>query len=268
MEIKVLGTVSPYPKGNSNCPGFLISNNDKKIMLDSGTGTSRMLDIYNDLHNLAIIISHYHPDHYADIFSLAYATYISHKLGYLEEKVKVYLPHSNHYYKVTGEWQTPVNLALEPYNFVTKLYPENYMKYIGYSEKDTLSIGDMHISFAKNPHEGKTYAIKIATNDGTIVYSSDTGYQNNKIVTLAQDADILICEATYLKGQDKGKDTHLYASEAAKIARDANVKNLYLFHTYPELEKEKYVLEAQEYFNNTHSLNEGDIITLRKERTL
>lgn len=266
MEIKVLGTVSPYPKGKCNCSGFLISDDDSKIMLDCGTGTSRMLDIYRDLRNLAIIISHYHPDHYADIFSLAYASYIGNKLGFLDERVKVYLPHSERYSRINGEWQTPVCIGTEAYDFISKLYPENYMKYICYSEKDILNIGKMKISFAKNPHEGKTYAIKIESSDGTVIYSSDTGYQNNKIVSLAADADILICEATYLKGQAKGNDTHLYAYEAAKIARDANVKNLYLFHTFPEIEKEKYVLEAKEIFANTNLLNEGDIITLRKER--
>lgn len=30
IEITPLGTISPYPKGNMNCPRFLIEYNDKK----------------------------------------------------------------------------------------------------------------------------------------------------------------------------------------------------------------------------------------------
>ena len=29
-----LGTISPYTKGNRNCPGFLIEYNNQKILLD------------------------------------------------------------------------------------------------------------------------------------------------------------------------------------------------------------------------------------------
>lgn len=31
-----LGTISPYTKGNRNCPGFLIEYNNQKILLDCG----------------------------------------------------------------------------------------------------------------------------------------------------------------------------------------------------------------------------------------
>ena len=31
MELKVLGSVFPYPKGNKNCPGFLIEYKGYKI---------------------------------------------------------------------------------------------------------------------------------------------------------------------------------------------------------------------------------------------
>lgn len=273
MEIKVLGTVSPYPKGNSNCPGFLISDGISKVMLDCGPGTSRMLSVYKDLKNLAIIISHYHPDHYADILPIAYASYLNNKLGYLDERVKVYLPEPDQI-EVTKHgvdkdgwgtmWKEVENII--DYSFIKNKDRENYLEFIDYNQDANLKVGSMKITFAKNQHGINTYAAKIKSDDGVVVYSSDTGYQNNSVVNLAKDADILICESTFLRGQTREKDTHLFAHEAAKIARDANVRNLYLFHTYPELDKERYVLEAKEIFENTHSLSEGEVITLRKER--
>ena len=38
--ITPLGTVSPYPKNNMNCPGFLIENNDYRVLLDCGEGVT------------------------------------------------------------------------------------------------------------------------------------------------------------------------------------------------------------------------------------
>ena len=62
----------------------------------------------------------------------------------------------------------------------------------------------------------------------------------------AKDADLLICESTFLKGQLKNDDNHLYAYEAGMIARDANAKKLLLTHFWPEIDKQKYVDEAKE----------------------
>ena len=73
MELKVLGTVSPYCKLDKNCPGFLIKNGEHKILLDCGNGITRLLNLQEDLKNLTIILSHLHKDHYGDILSIAYA---------------------------------------------------------------------------------------------------------------------------------------------------------------------------------------------------
>ena len=48
IEVIPLGTVAPYPKGNKNCPGFLIKYNNYNIMLDCGNGCLSMLNLPND----------------------------------------------------------------------------------------------------------------------------------------------------------------------------------------------------------------------------
>ena len=85
-EIKItpLGTVSPYPKDDMNCPGFLIEYNNKKVLLDCGNGITRLLKLPKDLNNLNVIITHYHKDHFADIGSIQYASYVYHNLGLLQ----------------------------------------------------------------------------------------------------------------------------------------------------------------------------------------
>ncbi len=262
MEVKVLGSISPYPKGSMHCSSFLVQENEAKVMLDAGFGSSAELDMLHDLKDLSIIISHYHPDHYADLLAIANSSYIGKKLGYIDKPIDVYLPDDEVKHKNSGEWQTPV-MMLSDYAFLTDNRP-NYLKFHKYNEKTELNIEGLKVKFVRTPHGGKSYAMKVISDTATLVYSGDTAYLNNPLSNFAINADALICEATYLKGQDKGNDQHLYAYEAAKIARNAQVESLYLYHTYPELDKSLYVNEAREIFTNTHSVSEGQIIKLEK----
>lgn len=269
MEIKILGTVSPYCKDNKNCPGYLVTSNKTKVLLDCGNGATRNLNLPDDLENLNIIISHLHKDHYGDLLSLAYATYVFHNLGYLQERVKVYIPEPNMYqvsegYTDDDGWGASrlVKKPLIDYEFLQNLGEEHYFELIPYNENTKLEIDDLNISFSKNPHPINTYSTKVVDKDKTFVYSGDTGYQGNSLVRLAEDADILLCEATFLRGQTRLTDNHLYAYEAAKIAKQANVRKLVLTHFFPEIEKELYVKEAKNIFENTESAEEGKVLKL------
>ena len=44
--------------------------------------------------------------------------------------------------------------------------------------------------------------------------------------------------------------------------KDENVKKLILTHFFPEIEKEEYVNEAKEIFENTTAAEEGKILKL------
>lgn len=268
MQVKVLGSVAPYPKGSMNCSSFLVSENGTNIMLDTGFSCSRELDILRDLKNLSIIISHYHPDHYGDLTAIANMSYIAHKLGYLDSKIDVYLPEpireKNHNY---GEWKTPKFMPSNPidYDYLVNSKNVNYFNFHKYKSSTKLHIGTLSIYFSKNIHPIDAYAIKIESSDASLVYSSDTDYRDS-LSDFSQNTDLLICEASFLKGQCKGSSGHLYAYEAGRIAKNSNAKSLYLFHTFPEIEKEKYVEEAREEFAMTSSLSEGQIIKLERKK--
>jgi len=275
MEIKVCGSVAPYPKKDSNCSSFLITEDDNRVLLDCGPGSTSQLDAYRELRNLAIIISHYHPDHYSDIFALANASYVYHNLGYLDKELDVYLPKPDMFRKqIPGVdkdgWGTCeyVDAHIEDYDFIKNMRHEHYMKFFEYQDESKVDMGNMHITFKRTKHPIITYSAKIESPNGIVVYSADTGYNGNNLESFAKNADVLICEASFLRGQTRSSDYHLYAHEAGKIAAQANVKNLIIFHTWPEIAKEEYVKEAQEYFSNTYALNEGEKIILDNKKVL
>ena len=222
-----LGTVSTYCSEDKCCPGFLVEYGDIKIMLDCGNGISKYLNLPNDFNNLSIIISHLHSDHYGDLLSLSQTSLVYSRLGYINERIKVYIPDGDK--------------TLIDYNYLVSLEKESFLKFIPYNGNDILNYDDLRVSFSRNPHPITTYSIKLENEGISLVYSSDTGYKNNTLNSFAKDADLLICESTFLKGQVRKEDYHLYASEAGKIARTAKVKKLLLTHFWPSINIELYI---------------------------
>ena len=269
--ITPLGTISPYCKYERNCPGFMIEEDKKRALLDCGNGITRYLDIPKDLEDLIVIISHLHKDHYGDLSALAYASYVNKNLGYLQERIKVYIPEGDQIdatedYKDDDGWacSRKVKRNLPDFDYLMNFGQEHFLEFIPYKEKDELEHGNIKISFKRNPHQLVTYSIKLETQDGKIVYSSDTGYKNNTLANFSKNADILICESSFIKGQHRSTDNHLYACETAQIAKEAEVKQLLLTHLYPEVDRNLYLQEAKEVFENTHLAEENKKLVLRR----
>lgn len=250
MILKVLGTVSPHCHNEKNCPGYLVTTEHSKILLDCGNGITRNLNYPNDIQELIVIISHLHRDHYSDLFSLAYDSYVYHNLGLLQNRIKVYIP-----------IQTS-NDTINDYNLLTNLGEENYLEIITYQQEDIITTKDTTISFSPNPHSIPSYSVKIKEKNNSLVYSGDTGYVGNTIEKFAKGANLLICESTFLKGQKRKKDYHLYAHEAAQIARQSEVDKLLLTHFWPDSNKELYLQEALPIFENTQVAEENLILKL------
>ena len=250
MILKILGSVSPYPKTDNNCIGYLIydANNNSKILLDCGNGITRLMNFPSDLENLTIIISHLHKDHYADLSAIAYASYVYYNLGLLSSKVKVYIPNSE---------------DLEDYHYLINYGTENYMEFYVYDEKSNLNINDINISFYQTQHSIKTFAMNIIKGNIKLSYSADTGYDEN-ISSFFRNADILICESSFLKHQKNGNINHLSAEEAAMIAKKSNVKKLILSHFWPEIDKLDYLEEAKNIFENVEIASENKEYILKK----
>lgn len=270
LIITPLGTVSPRCYKDKNCTGFLIESEKKKILLDCGNGVSRLFDMEKDLKDLIIIISHLHKDHYSDLSCFGYDSYILKNLGYLNKRIKVYIPKGdfievqNYYSNGCSRGTRKEIQNLPDFDYLMNFGTENYLEFIPYSDEDMINYGTMNVTFERNPHQLITYSIKVTNNDSTIVYSSDTGFQENCLEKFAKNADLLICESTFLREQNRIGNNHLYAYEAGMIAKLANVKKLLLTHFYPTINKELYVKEAKEYFENTEAAIESKKLILRR----
>lgn len=248
--ITPLGTISPYSKGTMNCPGFLVEYNQERILLDCGSGITRLLNFPQDLENLNVIITHYHQDHIGDIGSIQYAAYSYHNLGLLNNKIKIYLPKTDY----SHSKQAIISNSL------------SYSEYFDIENNSSFNIKDLTVTLQDNhSHTIESFMVKLETPDLKVVYTSDIGLTNfSELIKFCQDANLIICESSFLKKHNSNNSHHLTAYDASILAASANAKSLLLTHFWPEEDKNLYLAEALKNFPNTSVAVEGKKLILRK----
>ena len=78
-------------------------------------------------------------------------------------------------------------------------------------------------------HPVETYGVRLEHDGRVLCYSSDTA-PCDALLRLAQDADVFLCEASYLDGVENPPDLHLTGREAGEAATKAGVGRLLLTH--------------------------------------
>ena len=248
-DLKILGSVSPYCKKGMNCPGYLLYNRQHRLLLDCGFGVSGLLEFPQDLEDLTIIISHYHKDHYADLFAIKYAAMSYKKAGLTEHKVTVYIPRAEE----KDEYYTDYCLI--------KKEDEEYFNIVEYGAEDEIDIHGLKVSFFETYHAIKNYSAKISCNGKHMVYSGDMAYKNiGDYMEFIKGAGIFLCECSFLEKEGQGNCYHLHTREAASLAKQSGCKELIICHMWPEHDKEEYLEEISSEFENVRAAKEGEII--------
>jgi ribonuclease Z len=100
-----------------------------------------------------------------------------------------------------------------------------------------------------------------------LVYVGDTG-QTSDLVDVARHADALIIEATYLSAEADMAQRfgHITAAQAAHLAREANVQQLYLTHLSRRYHDYDVLNEAQAIFPNTIVARDFDRVRVTREK--
>lgn len=286
IKITFLGTGSMVPTKERNHIAVLVSYKDENILVDCGEGTQRQLrfaDI-SPTKVTKILISHWHGDHVLGLpglmYSLATCEYnktleIYGPKGakeFMRNLLKGFAYRDQISYEVheveEGVFFESKDFALEAKNLV------HTSPCLGYAfiEKDRRNIDVEYLkkNYNLSGHpvlrdlqagkdivwKGKTIQADKATKvtkGKKIVFVSDTAYCKSA-VDIAKDADLLVCESTYLSDlEEKAKDyLHLTAEQAGDIAKKAKVKKLILTHFSQRYKDVKEIEdEAREVFKNS-----------------
>ena len=226
MQLIISGSGTSIPLAYRASPSFILLTGRESILFDMGPGTIRQLARIGINHDKIskIFISHFHPDHTADLIHFLFAT---RNPPILEKRdpfiitgprgLKEFLKKLQ---KTYGEWLNipPEIMDIEE---LDNRKPEKRV----YKNFNIISQPTKH-----TPH---SLAYRMEGENGkSFVYSGDTGFCN-EIIELAKGVDLLILECSFPDGQDV--EGHLTPSKAGRIASLAGVKKLLLIHFYPEV---------------------------------
>jgi ribonuclease Z len=126
-------------------------------------------------------------------------------------------------------------------------------------EENARVLEDEHWQVTASPgeHSVPTLGLKVVSRKSgkAVCYSADTA-PSRAVARLARGCALLVHEAT---GEGPG---HSSAKDAAKIAREAEVKALWLVHLPPEAKLDEAAMkEAREVFCETRKADEGGSYT-------
>lgn len=230
MKLTALGVWGGYPTRDAGTTSYLLQSEEGfNLLLDAGSRAVTELEHElspNDLD--AIILSHYHEDHIADLGALR-------QYRQLQTVKPEMLPIYGH--------------QENAYEF-SKLSLENVSEGIAYDVENGTSVGPFDIQFLKTVHPVICYAMRIVerATGQVLIYTGDTGYFA-ELVDFSKDADILLADVYFFK--DKAKmPNHLSSVEAGEIAAQANVKKLILTHLPQVGDLQVLREEAQEAAGN------------------
>jgi ribonuclease BN (tRNA processing enzyme) len=225
MELLVLGSGTSVPIPQRASPSIAVFIEDRFLLLDIGPGTIRQLAIAGLKHEDIdyVYISHFHPDHTADLIHFIFATRYPPVLGNRKPFTIIAPEGFNRFF----------GLLKKPYKNWLDL-PEGLVNIVELKtdKKDGKKFQNFTIATVPVTHTPQSLCLKIEDNSGkTIVYSGDTGY-DEAIVELAQGTDLLILESSFPDGQEI--PGHLTPSQAGDLAKRSGAKKLLLTHFYPE----------------------------------
>ncbi|PIC57591.1 hypothetical protein CSV80_08365 [Sporosarcina sp. P12(2017)] len=237
MNIIPLGIWGGYPKANSATSSFLIEHEGFHCLFDCGSGVLSSLQNHIALNQLdAVVISHYHADHIADIGSLQYSRLIQYYLGQPSPVLPIY------------------SHARDKEQFEKLTYKEQ-TRGIEIQENQSVEIGPFTVTFCPTVHPVYCLAMKFTVEGQSAVFTADTEW-SDKLVTFSQHADIVFCEANLYEEHLGKSPGHLAGSQAGALAEQAEVGQLILTHLPHHGDISEILNEAKKTFSGLAEIAE------------
>lgn len=226
MELEVVGRCLASPLGEA-CSSHLVRSERRSVLLDCGPGALERLWARGALAELdAIVISHMHQDHMLDLVPLSNALTSQVLLDRRgpDRPLELHLPRGR-----GREVLAALELALggSGDRFAAAFALRDY------DDSDELTVGDLHLSFARTTHPEPCFAARVSDGTSILVYGAD-GAASAELERHAAGADVLLAEATFVDPDPLAEEHgHMTGEEAADLARRAGVARLILTHLSP-----------------------------------
>jgi ribonuclease BN (tRNA processing enzyme) len=216
VRLTVLGGCGAWPEAGQACSGYLIEYDGFRLVLDLGYATMpRLLEHVAAESVDAVVVSHGHPDHCADLNPLLRARALRDVPA---PPLPVYAPPG----------ALDAVLALDRPGMLTAAYDLRE-----FTPGDGFDIGPLRVRTRLLPHWVTNAGVRLAAGGVALAYTGDSG-PSLEIARLSRDADMLLAEASYVDRVPEDAREYLSsARQAGRQAADAGVGRLLLTHLLP-----------------------------------
>jgi len=216
MRLTVLGGAGAWPPAGGACSGYLVEHDGFRLLVDPGYAVlPRLLQLMPADAIDAVLVSHRHPDHVADLNPLLRA-------------------------RVMGDGAPPrlptyaqpetldAVLALDRIQAVT-----DACEVREFDAGAAFPIGPFAIESRRLPHPAPNAGFRIAADGRSLTYTGDAA-PSDDLVQLASGTDLLLAEATYVDAVPADSIESLNSAlEVGRQGRRAGVDRLLLTHLLP-----------------------------------
>jgi ribonuclease BN (tRNA processing enzyme) len=238
MRVTVIGCAGSFPGPDSPASCYLLEAEGFRLVLDLGNGALGALQRFAELFGVdAVCVSHLHADHCVDLG--AYWVARQYTPDGPRPPIPLYGPRGTAE-RVAGFGGEGI-AAVQARFAIHDLTP------------GPVEIGPFRLSVDRMNHPVETFGFRVEHHGWRMAYSADTG-PSEALLGLADGVDLLLCEASFLDGQDTRPDLHLTARQAAGHAARAGVGQLVLTHLVPWNDREQTLAEADGIYPGPLSL--------------
>lgn len=221
---------------------YLLRHGGTTVLVDCGPGAAVALDRADLLGHLdAVLITHEHADHAADLIGLAYARRFPDPL----DQIPLYAPPStlDTLLKLDDLFAVPTLPAMG--HTIRSAFEPHALPLDGRNQH----LGTLSVASFPARHAVQSAALRFTLDDQTITFSSDTT-RCDGLLEAAHAATLLLCEATYLDApaDELVNHGHLTPRQAGEIAAETNAATLALTHlSRPEQAPQALAAAASNY---------------------
>ncbi len=230
MLVTVIGCSGSFPGPDSPASCYLVEADGFSLLLDLGSGALGSLQRHHSLYDVdAVCLTHLHADHCLDLCGYWVARRYNPRGP--QPRIPVYGPNGTAERMARAYDLDPEPGMREAFDFRAH-------------RTGPREIGPFRLTTAPVNHPVEAYGFRLEYDGQVVAYSGDTGACDT-LIDLARDADLFLCEASFLDKPDLPIDLHLTAREAGDYAARAGVDKLVLTHLVPWNDPDMSLVEAK-----------------------
>ena len=222
MRLTILGNNGPFPAPGGATSGYLLTSGETRICFDLGSGTlSRLTALTPPVELTALVLSHWHYDHCADVLPLIF-------------RLEACAPTPLHIYAPADENALVRKAVLGCGKIVLHdVHPG-----------ETFTVGEMQVTAFAARHPVPAVMYRIEGEGKTFCYTGDTNTVEG-LAEFAEHADFLLADGLFTDAAWAEGKPHLSARHVAELAEAAHVRRFVITHLNPAIDPETQLRQAR-----------------------